>query len=174
MAEGKVKVSNFCEVARKYMSVLYGVATWQSAVIDLGLSAREMVALVVHKVKVHYWLHGLRLDDLSEILWGLNGRDLTGQAYATAQLSEPSMYVLGERKSHMLTSGGYIEDPEEYDFTNLPGGGLIIPAKPLYFSVAADNLGGSNCPMLLEMHFDVVELDQANLLDLVQVMHGYP
>lgn len=58
------------------------------------------------------------------------------------------------------------------DFSTLPGGGILIPTRPLYLFVLGTNLGGP-ATVGMKLYFTVIELDPSQYWDLVESLQAY-
>jgi len=101
--------------------------------IQTGISLFEKVAWVVHRIM---WFEEdlVRILDVDDFLVSalvcsnrLNGLSLQDPAVI-------DIIQIGEWIEGTPASGHLVEKPIVHDFTNLPGGGLIVPPKPLYIA----------------------------------------
>lgn len=168
---GKVLVDTYCERAVLYKALVYTLATWQGAALDLGISSRDMVAAVIHRIDLSYWAFGLGFDSSATLHWGLFGRDPDGAAIAAAVTQWNSCFVYHETQSHLTTSGSSQFGTQVLDFSSLPGGGLLVPARNLYVGGGC-TVQGVDTAILAEIRYHIVELDQASMLDLIQALQG--
>lgn len=169
-----VKISSYCEHVVANMSLTGGVATWQSQAWDLGFSVRETSAMVLHKFRVHQGImDDTTIDPASTLIAAIGSRSLNGGAVNVADLTLPSVYCFLSEVRTYLTTHAFREKPLELDFSGLPQGGIIVPATKFYINANAQNRAAT-VMLTLELWLSIVELDQANLLDLLQSMLGFP
>jgi hypothetical protein len=170
---GKV-ADQFCESAFKSAALNSASANFYGTAWDLGFTGRDKIALVINKIRATYSaFEAIAAMDTSCVFgFVLGGRDLTGLTPGYATVEQPHNYVMHQQVRNMTTSGVILEQTADIDLTGLPGGGFICPVRPLFINTWATNIAA---PELLELHlmFQTMELDQASLLDLVQVMLGY-
>lgn len=172
MAATKAQVNNFCEVTRRAHAIQTGVTDYESSIWDLGVSQRELVALLICRLEIDYQYNLAIPDQAASMGIVLGSRDLGGLAPSPALEFVPSTYITHSRSRAMTTSGSITEDTVILDYTKLPGGGILVPVRPLYINSRNVGLGTTQVAHLT-MYYQLLELDQANLLDLVQLMIGY-
>jgi hypothetical protein len=170
---GKV-ADQYCESAYKYAALVSSASTFQGTSWDLGFTGRDKIALVINRIRATYGIFEsvAGLDPDCTLGFVLGGRDLTGLTPGYATLEQPHNYVQHQLIRKMTTSGVFQEQTVDIDLSTLPGGGFICPVRPLYINTYGATLA-ANTVVELQMFFQTIELDQASLLDLVQVMLGY-
>jgi len=170
---GKV-ADQFCESAFKYAALASASTAFAGTAWDLGFTGRDKIALVINKIRATFSaFEAIAAIDTSCVFgFVLGGRDLTGLTPGYATVEQPHNYVMHQMVRNMTTSGVISENTVDIDLTGLPGGGFICPVRPLFINTYATNIAA---PETVELHmmFQTMELDQASLLDLVQVMLGY-
>lgn len=84
---------------------------------------------------------------------------------------EPSMIDFRER----FAIGAVVEqysNPIISDLSDLPGGGLLIPTRPLFLFAKGLNLGAA-CLVVCRVFFTVLDLTPQDYWDLVEAMQAY-
>jgi hypothetical protein len=172
MPDKKSLIGNYCQVARKDTILLSSGVNYECIPWDLGLSSRDLLGLVIHRLEIQYCWGDAVADQACAMGFVLSGRDIDGTPFGILAEQQPSAYVVHQRLRAQLTSGSVTEDVAVMDFSSLPGGGLLIPARPLYIATRAVGLGSQE-ELVVTMYYELMDLDQATLLDLVQTMLGY-
>lgn len=168
---GKAQVGNYPEVIHKYQAITSGVATWQGQELDFGVSSRDMVAVVLNRLQIVWNAYGLGFDSACQLGFGLFGKNPNGGTIISTVNASNSLFVYSERYMSAAAAGQDHVDPQILDFGMMPGGGLIMPARGIYTGVWATNLA-ADTNILLTLVYQLVELDQASMLDLIQALQG--
>lgn len=58
------------------------------------------------------------------------------------------------------------------DFSTMPGGGLLIPTRPIFLYAEGSNLGGASTTTA-RVYFTVIDLQPDDYWDLVQALQAY-
>ena len=138
--------------------------------IRFGLGVFQGVALVIHRVEFNPYIADIRelvdvADDLEVAL--TNRDDLT-------TLIPNNLNVLIYRNVTPMMVGAVVSltlerFPIVVDLSNLPGGGLIIPANPLYIGI--DSTGyATTVGLNVTIYFTFKQLSDADYIELVQGM----
>ena len=112
---------------------------------------------------------GLVIADGDELNFGLSGTD---NFTATPELDDPQTY---DRNYFRLEASGVPASAIMYympmvkSFSDLPGGGLLIPADRLYGWVEGGNLA-SNVTMRIRFWYQIFEMSAPEYLELAQAM----
>jgi hypothetical protein len=137
--------------------------------VRFGVGIFQGVALVIHRVEYHP-----TAGTLHEIIANADFFDmaLTNRDDLT-NLDPTNQNVIVHKGVHVrvVSAVGVISDhiPLISDFSTLPGGGLIIPANPLY--VALDSAGfaaAGTCRFVI--YYTFKQLKDADYIELVQGM----
>lgn len=76
-------------------------------------------------------------------------------------------YVLSRHDLGVAASGAFLERPYVRDFTQLSGGGLLIPADRVFLGATSVGLA-SAATIHCRLYYTVVELDASTYLELLQ------
>lgn len=130
----------FCNTAYALV-VQSGANTLTYQEIQTGMSVFEKVAWIIHAIEYHI-PHSARalIIDASDYI------DMALTVSNTPTLISPSMASVID--TLQLVAGATANridwySPIVHDFSNWPGGGLIVPGKPLYAAVDADSLASA-------------------------------
>lgn len=64
-------------------------------------------------------------------------------------------------------SGQFVHDPQVLDFTQLPGGGILVPADRLYIGICGSGEAAANSAQV-RLHYTVKPLQVAEYWDLIE------
>lgn len=67
----------------------------------------------------------------------------------------------------VAASGGFHHGPIVHDFSELPGGGLIVPVDRLYLAAVGSGLSAASS-VAARLYYTMLELSQADYWDLVE------
>lgn len=140
MAKGKADL--FVNMA--FGSVLESAAnTLTFSEIQTGLSIFEKVAWVIHRIQYYSYSLGLLLAEEDTIMAAL----VVSNKLSALDLSDPAvidMVEWGVLYHGTPANATDLVKPMERDFTTLPGGGLIIPPRPLYVAGIGNSLASAS------------------------------
>lgn len=154
-----------------YSNVAFGTCTL-SAINTLTFSQIQMavglfqgVAMVIHRILWDPTAATLRelvaaTDSLSMALC------TTNRLTSIADLTDPSI-IAKKQIVCVAANTEPITRPIVDDFTNLPGGGKLISANPIFFGMTSGGFGGT-AVAYVQLDFTFVELSSADYLELVQ------
>jgi hypothetical protein len=139
--------------------------------IHFGTSIREKMALVIHRIRYRFARGEMNkiLDDSD----GINMAITRSENITTIGAGEPA--VIDNAVINLLDFGtpanayAYSADFMTRDFSTLPGGGLIAPAKPIFIAVQGVSLASAvtlNCTM----YFTFKMLKPQEYWELVETM----
>lgn len=124
-------------------------------------------ALLIHRLEITVPAATLALIDAAgdELELAITNRD------DLASLDPQNMNVLAYLKQNfrMPSSVGFQlwQLPWIADYANLPGGGLLVPANPLFFAMDSATIGAAGvCDLVL--YYTVIQLADADWVELVQ------
>lgn len=127
----------------------------------------ERRAMIIHRVSYyHSWGVVAASDDAVHM--GLTSNNTLGSIVA----SDPNVidWVTVRRVDHGTAgSGQHYHTPIDHNFTDLPSGGIIVPAFPLYGFVQGESLAGAQT-MRLRIYFTIEELSASEFVELVEAM----
>jgi len=96
----------------------------------------------------------------------------TGNQMVQLALADPNVvhYTTWRRVDFgTAASGSFYESPRVHDFSTLPGGGIIVPAHPIYLAVRGISLGAAQS-VTARIYFTIVELSAQEFIELVEAM----
>lgn len=140
------------------------------AQIQFGVGLFQGVAAVVHRLE---WF--LPLAQLTEIAAGTDEVELAlCNRDDLANLDPDNQSVLSKKALTGITTGAVVsewiqEQPLVNEFSDMPGGGLIIPANPIY--VGMDTVGfaaAGICDLVFYLTFR--QLTDAEYVELIQTI----
>lgn len=134
-------------------------------------SAFSKEAFIMHKIEYFFpstCLNALVAD--SDILYAA----LTTQNFQTTlapltSVREPGVVDMIEIRAHTVGAAAnfvMMEQPFIHDFTSLPGGGLIVPARPIYIGVSGAGIAVA-ASVDVRGWFTKIELKDAEFLELI-------
>lgn len=143
-----------------------GANTLTFSEIQTNVSIFEKVAWIIHRIEwyVNQANYALILDSSDHILMALVASD----AISSLGLNIPAVIDLMDILRVQATGVGFSDYnmPIIRDFSNLPGGGLIIAPRPLFLAVQGVSLAG---PTTVEARFYFTSkvLSAEEYLDLI-------
>lgn len=154
-----------------YLTVTESAAnTITFAQLQTGGMLFERRALIIHRVEYYFGTTQLALltAEADYINTGLS----TNSSISGVSINDPNIIdlVLIQREDDgtAATSHRY-QAPHVRDFTSLPGGGLLVPAHPLYLFVQGQSLA-SAANMDCRIYFTTRELSANDFIELVEAM----
>lgn len=156
----------------QYSNKAYGTVTESAAntltfsEIQTNVSIFEKVAWVIERLE---WYISNASQALLSATEDLLSFALTASSSINAlSLADPAVIDLMELGRRIATEVGFswVHMPIIRDFSNLPGGGLIVPPRPLFLAAKATSVA---TPSTAEMRFFFrqVEMTPADYLDLI-------
>ena len=164
MAKGQDKFAQFF-----YMSVTMSAAnTLTFAKLALGISMFDYAGLLLHRIEyspsIATYAEVNAAND--QITFAVTGSG----SIAALSGDQPEVYdrlTVGAVVAGTPASLLHKHTPEIHDFTDLPGGGILVPAQDIYFAAVSSGFAGAgigNC----RVYYTVVELQPIDYLELVQ------
>lgn len=136
--------------------------------VNFAVGAFQGVALLIHRVNFNPSYGGMQeLVANTDIMMGA----LTvSSVIADIAPTHPEI-VAGFQRVGMVSgapaTGMIIENPIVQDFSNLPGGGILIPANPVYVAMWTSGFVAlTNMDVVIDFTF--VELSDADYIELLQ------
>lgn len=137
--------------------------------VDMGLTIFQKVGLIINRVEVQ----------LSSTVYALlaanadRGQIGLTQSNQITSIGIQEAAVLMQHEIKVQTVGTpasafFVEDPLVFDYTGLPGGGLLITPKPLYAAVNSDGLGSAMTEIIFRLYFQIVELKAEEYFELLE------
>ena len=167
-----VKKDEFANVIA-YDLTLSAANTLTFSEIIIGLNIYDKVALVIHRFE--FEPKEAALNEMTAA-----GDSIAGALVSSNQISgltPDNIEVIDRRKIFRLDmgtagSGQILEQPITSDFSEMPGGGLLVPPKPLYW--AGDSTGlASAAGMILRLYFTIKQLSDAQYLELLETRRAF-
>jgi len=127
----------------------------------------EKMAMVIHRLDV---FPDINSTDLSANNASIGvALTLTDRITAINDLSQPEVMFFRQYKRVDITaaSSWFISQPEIVDYSDLPGGGLLVPADRLYIGIHGISAGGPGHASM-RVYYTVKPLDTADYWDLVE------
>ena len=158
----------------KYSNILSEQLTLSAAntlsfsAIDVGLNLFDKIALLVHKIQIlvtsGFVTEMVAVTDSAT--WGI----VQSNSITTLSLSERACIDVIDYHLNVRGTAGDAElvaQPFERDYSTLPGGGILIAPKPLYFAATS---GGWTAALnsTLRMYFTIHKLKDADYLELLE------
>lgn len=139
--------------------------------------------LTFHEIQTNVEVFSKRAWIVSRIEWFISGTELqkiaaaddkiqlalvASNAISALTLDNPAVIDLMEIMLWFSTAVGYVPiiDPIARDFSQLPGGGLIIAPRPLYLAAKGTSLATA-VTASMRFYFQVLDLTADNYLELV-------
>ena len=138
--------------------------------IRFGIGLFQGVALILHRVEYYPDLTSIRecVAVADEMQVALTARDDLTSLYPTIQnvISCIQIVPLMVGAVVSLTLEGL---PIVHDFTGMPGGGMIIPANPLFLAMDSTGFAGAGISRVI-LYFTFKSLADKDYLELLQTM----
>lgn len=128
----------------------------------------EPKGLVVHRLQYNVASQALLVAADDSMSFGLAGSD----SITALSLDDPQIYDMEElvrRDLGTAGSGFYVSTMYIKDLSELPGGGMLVPADRVYGFVAGSSLA-SAVTVRIRMHFTVLDLTPQQYLELAQTL----
>lgn len=138
--------------------------TWTDTPVEIGVSLFQQVALLVNRVEFRP-----ALSTLAELAAAGDSLTMMFTSYDPASmpaLTDPRIYLYKciETRGAATT---LIESPLVLDLADLPGGGILIPPRPLYFGVISAGFAAA-ATVAFQLYYTVKELSKEDYLELIQ------
>lgn len=167
------KLDNFCQIyAGLHGEASAGTLAFSSK-LDLGYSLGDNVGLILHRIEyyIDQTARALLLDDSDAGQGGL----VTGNTLTTILPNNPGVvdtWML-QRKKYGAAATGWDENTPQLirDYTNLPGGGLLIPPNPLYMAAKGISLAAAFY-FYYRIYYTTVSLNDAGFREMWQTWNA--
>lgn len=158
--------------SEKYANVAFGTVTMSAAntltfaQILFGVGLFEGKALVVHRVGFYPSVATERevVTAADSYIMALT----TSNRLTALDLSEPAV-VIWKRRVGIGVAVESVNQPHEIDFTQLPGGGKLLPANPIFIGMTSLGFAAAGS-MTVRIEFTFVELSPQDYLEVIQSM----
>ena len=157
----------------KYSNVLIGAVTESAANTLTFEQLPQMTTLMEKKAflinSIEYFLSNpgefTAAGDLVQF-----GLSLSSQ-WATPAISEPSVVDFNYWYTLLATAVGFemLRQPLIKDFSTLPGGGKLVPTRPMFLWAKANGFAAVST-ITMRMHFTIVDLSPQDYWDLVEAL----
>jgi len=137
------------------------------AQLQSNVSLFDKVAMVIHKVD--WWISSTNLGELGADLESLDMLLTTSNQISTVTLTNPAIICRKSLVDLVESAVGFqlLEQPLQSDFSNLPGGGLIVPANPIYIGLASSGLATAGVAEAL-IYFTWLQMTPDEYWELVE------
>lgn len=132
------------------------------------MSAFSKEAFIIHKIEYLFPMATIRLilDDNDSIMAFLSTNNSISTVHATQEPGLLDFVELSRLAFGTAASASLHINPIVHDLSTLPGGGIIVPARPVFGSVKGTSLA-SACSVRIRGWFTRVELKAEEWLELV-------
>lgn len=136
--------------------------------IDIGLNLFDKIGLLIHRIAYYVPQDTLTpiTGDSDEVGLAIVGND------NVSTINPDDRWVIDSMSLHGLLEGTaanfLIEKmPIVHDFSNLPGGGLLVPPKPLSFAMDTNGFAAAVSAKCVIM-FTIMQLKDADYFELLE------
>ncbi len=133
--------------------------------IRFGIGLFQGVALVLHRVDWYPDVGCLR--ELVAATDSVEFAIITTDGLASITDILESSIVCLKKMIGVAPNVALMEVPMVQDFSNLPGGGLILPPNPLYLAMNSSGFAGAQTVRVL-LYFTFIELNDRDYIELIQ------
>lgn len=162
----------------KYANVIL-VSVLESAANTLTFEELPQVTTLMEKKaflinRVSYSLGAVAMSELKADGERLNFGLSMSNRWTAPTILEPTIIDYQQKYTTTLTAVGFqvMDANIKSDFSTLPGGGILIPTRPIYFYAQGVGLANA-CTITAKIYFTIVELSPADYWDLVESMQAY-
>jgi len=163
-------------VTDKYANVMINTLTESAAnTLTFGelpqvTTLLEKKAYLINRVDYAYSLQ-LLIADTDKFSFGLS----LSSRWTDISLSEPSIIDMNEILCIASGAAASLRADDSRvtrDFSTLPGGGILVPTRPLYSFCKGTNLAAAG-GLITKIFFTVIDLTPADYWDLVESLQTY-
>lgn len=125
----------------------------------------EKKAMLFNRIQYN-WESELVMADADQVEFGLS----LSSAWTTVDYTEPSIIDYNQFRAIASGTPASLQtrtSEKISDFSTLPGGGILVPTRPMYAWVKGTNLGGA-VTVNLKIFFTFIDLNESNYWDLVE------
>lgn len=136
--------------------------------LETGISLMEKAAWIIHRIEytINLISAGEFNGDSDSFGYGIS----LSNAFASAALNEVTILdlnTLSRLDWGVAASGGLWRQPWVKEFTQLPGGGLIVPPNPIYLYAQGSGLVAANS-VIARLWYTVLPLAESQFWQLVE------
>lgn len=145
-----------------------GVDTLTFSEINLGLNLFQYAGLILTRFE-----YSPSRPTFAEMVANTDFLEMAicgSDAIASLGLSQPEVYdllSLNMGASGTPASAWMIEKPFVHDFSNMQGGGILVPAQNIYLGMLSGGFAGAGVGSC-RVYYRVIELAAADFIELVQ------
>lgn len=141
--------------------------------IEIGLNLFDKVGLVIHRVayevgRASYLLLEGEGDDIAMAITLSNSVSSISPTERSTVDYERYQSIAYGTPANAETK----KMPEIHDLSGLPGGGLLIPPKPLYLAMTSTSLA-SACTGTVNIYFTIKQLKDADYFELLETFRFF-
>lgn len=134
--------------------------------LTTGISTFSRQAFLIHRVMWYFAdRHELVADD-DYVQAALS----TSNKFTGIGLDDPSVIITREWHSNYSGTPAnqwHYQVPDTDDFSTLPGGGILVPANPIFLAVTGSSMTGA-VTVTIRIDFTVIELKADEFIELVE------
>lgn len=136
--------------------------------VNVGVSIFDYAAFIISRIE-----YSLAVGSLDELKLNADSAEvaLTGSDTITSlSLSQTEVYdalVFGVRANASPASSELLPMPVIHDFSNMEGGGLLVPAQNMFVGMTSTDFVGAGFARL-RVYYRVLSLEAADFVELVQ------
>jgi hypothetical protein len=139
--------------------------------INIGLNIFDKIGILIQRLEMDMVDISLMTATGDQYIGGIvSSNNLTSLNIDQAEVIH--QVALERLDSGTAASAVIQQKPAVTDFSNLKGGGLLVPPKPLYFAVHASGLASANT-VRFRMYFILHSLTDANYLELLETRRAF-
>lgn len=140
--------------------------------LETGIALFDKIAWVIHRLETYLSIPdaGLLNSDTDSLFFGLTASNTVSTLLNGATQTDPSIFYGGRwRRSDFGTAATAILHlaPWVIDFTNLPGGGLIVPPSPLYGAAQGSGCAAAST-VIFRLYYTNLPLSPDEYWELVE------
>jgi hypothetical protein len=134
--------------------------------IELGYSLADHVGIIIHGIELFFSpaVQNLLLDLNDYIQFAMTSSDQL--TTLSAQASNVIFYIERQLQKYGTAASGWKDDmPIVRDWTNLPGGGILVAPNPLYFAIRGVSMA-AQVGASYRMYYTAVALSEQGFREL--------
>jgi hypothetical protein len=136
--------------------------------LDTQVSINQKVAWLINRLELFSVIDssqmGANLDSLS---WALTRSNLVTDLLDLTEAAIVFQGIFQLNYFGAAASGWIWEMPRRFDFSTLPGGGILVPASPLYLGIKGNSLTGA-ATLKMRIYYQVLDLSPEQFWQLVE------
>lgn len=140
--------------------------------VNLGLSVFDKVGLLINRLEYQFYVGGLgaAADPNSYIQCGLSTTD--GITVRTNEREVVDLVQLSKLEFGTPDNAELVKMPVSRDMSTLPGGGILVTPRPLYFFVDSDGLA-DELTVSFRVYFTIIQLKPEEYFELLETRQYY-